>query len=186
MCHEISLGQSNEEDGFFEVFDWATAKQGDFERWLLNNEKTFLHADVCRLLASWSAGGESTASFNIAELIVNPKDGRIAHLLIKHPESGLDLRVGIEYSRSAFSENLPLVIRMALAFEGDINHLWSEVSRGEAETLRGKDWKYLSLRKEIQIDNKTFSFIYECENGKTYQEELLRSLSSRNKTSNEN
>jgi hypothetical protein len=182
LCPPI-IAEQLEEDDSPEVFEWAKSKSGDFEQWLLKNENNIRQADVCRLLASWSDEKIGTASFNIAEFIVNPKPNSNTSLLVRHHESGSILRVAVKYSRFDHLHDEPLIIRIALTLGGDPNNIWSDIGRGQAETLREKDWKYLSLRKEIQINNKIYSFIFHCENGMTYQEELLRRLSSRNKAS---
>jgi hypothetical protein len=171
----ISAKELQEESESSRVFEWATAKPGDFERWLLKNEKLLAQHDACRLLVSWRVEGASTANFNISEFLVRPDDDRDTRLLIKHRESGLDLRVGVSYQPS-YLENNPFIIRMALAFEGDADVVFWTVSRTQAETLREKDWKYLSLAKEMEIGNKVYSFIFHCENGKTHQKDFRRIL----------
>jgi hypothetical protein len=158
------------------VFEWATAKPGDFQKWLLNNEKILDQCDACRLLVSWSDEKASTANFNIAEFLVQPSDDRDTKLFIRHLESGVALRIGVNYSPSYLLRNEPFIIRIALAFEGDVDNVFNELSRAQAETLREKNWKYLSLTKEIQIDKKIYSFIFHCENGKTYQKMLRQGL----------
>jgi hypothetical protein len=176
-CPNINANQLDENDNS-RVFEWTKAKSGDFQRWLMQHEKLLGQCDACRLLVSWSNEGEAvgTADFNIAEILVLPEDSSNTKLLIRHPESGINLRVGVDYAPSYLSRNEPLIIRMALAFEGDAKGVFYELDRTQAEALREKSWKYLSLTKDIKIGKRIYSFIFHCENGKTYQKMLRRSL----------
>ncbi|HVG28098.1 MAG TPA: hypothetical protein VM864_00105 [Pyrinomonadaceae bacterium] len=100
-------------------------------------------SDACNVTTYWvEEGGGSTSRFNVGAFNVSPTDERITKSF-KHQESGLTIRVGVEY----FEESPERRVRLAIAFTGEPESIFEEFERAEAETFRGKGWTGMSVSK---------------------------------------
>ena len=65
-------------------------------------------------------------------------------------------------------------LRIALALEGAPADVFDTVSRTEAATIRGKEWKNLSAVKPTHLSSLRYVFTFTCENGKSFMNPLNR------------
>jgi hypothetical protein len=132
----------------------------EYMQWLNQNKRLFKRCDICELNFSWfnEVTKFSIAVNNAASFFVGPEDEHVSWL-IPNPDSGLDVRVGVQYVqiRKGIWQ-----IRTALAFEGDVDDIFSETSRSEAQTARDKDWKYVMVRKDTAIKYIHYTFSLSC------------------------
>jgi hypothetical protein len=148
------------------IFYEKSGGHEELRRWLQENGRLLDRGDVCTLNVSWmneETKGNSSAVHNVASFLVVPEDEEVTRL-IRDTESGLDVRVGVQYHpiKSGLSE-----IRIALAFEGAPDDIFYEISRGEAKAIRQRKWKFLEAAKDIRIASLRYTFYLTCENGRT-------------------
>lgn len=82
--------------------------------------------------------------------------------LFTHQESGVNISVGVEQVRGII-ENAPRRIRIAISFTGKPEDVFDEIERAEAETFYDKNWRGLSVSKNIRVANRTYTFSFACE-----------------------
>jgi hypothetical protein len=147
------------------IFYWKSGGLEELHRWLKDNEGLLDRGDVCAVGYSWSDEKTkiSTSNYSVADFLVTPDDEEVTRL-IRDAESGLEVRVGVQY--------LPLKsgtsgIRIALAFEGATEAVFSEISRGEASAVREKGWKFLEAVKSIQTAGRLYRVYLNCSSPET-------------------
>ena len=147
------------------IYRWPPNDLDGLQRWLKSNASLLERGDACSRGFYWSDKQNkfSTSNYELASFVVIPDDDEITYT-VHESESGVDVRVGIKFQlvNKAVSE-----IRVALAFEGDPEDVFNEVSRAEARSMRDNTWKLLEGTKPIQSGNRVYRFHLICENGKT-------------------
>jgi len=146
------------------LFEWNSRGTGEFDLWLNENKRLLGRCDVCDLNVSWK--NEEARAYssvhNIAVFLIGPADEQVSRV-IRHIESGVDVRVGVQYfpAKPGISQ-----IRIALAFEGLPDDIFYEITRSQAETLRDKEWKFVTAMKEMRVKNLRYTFSLTCTNSK--------------------
>ena len=168
---------ANEHQSLTAPFYWD--EKHDVHKWLKENESSLKRGDGCSLTSSWlneeTPASPSGSVHEIASFVTIPEDEEMTKV-IHDPGSGLDIRIGIRYLPGGPGGSY--VLQIALAFEGSPDGAFDEIGRGEAETLRYTNWKWLTAVKSVRVANLRYRFSLGCENGRTFKS-FLRRPSSR-------
>ncbi|MGB7208885.1 MAG: hypothetical protein WBD27_09525 [Pyrinomonadaceae bacterium] len=109
----------------------------------------------------------SSSWFLVGEFPLELEDDAITKSF-RHQESGVDVSVGVEQVKSIF-KNESKSLRIALSFAGKPENVFDALDRAEAETLYDKNWKLISVTKNIQIANRIYTFTFGCARMKNRQ-----------------
>ena len=121
--------------------------------------------DVCKVLSSWTGGGVRTSQFGVGEPFrVKVGDGATTRALA-HPESGLTVKVGVEYFGVAGPRR---EVRLAIALAGGPGGVFDEVDRAEARTLHGPGWAGLVVVKAVRLGGREYTYSFDCVNAKVW------------------
>ena len=147
------------------LYYWKSQGNDDVYRWLKVNEPLMIHGDACTVGYYWfdEKTKVSTSNYLVASFVVTPEDEEVTRI-IRDTESGADARVGVRYHAvdSEMSE-----IWIALAFEGDPDDVFDEMSAVKARSIRDRNWRLLEVEKPLQSGSRLYEFHLTCENGRT-------------------
>ena len=114
--------------------------------------------DVCKVTTYWvERGVGSTSRFNVGDpFAVAVADEQVGKSFT-HAESGLTVRVGVEYF------DTPRRVRLALALAGDpAAGVFEETERAEAETFHSRDWRGMSVSRSIRVGAREYTYTFDC------------------------
>jgi len=103
----------------------------------------------------------SSSRFSVGKFPLELEDDAITKLFLRQ-ESGISISVGVEQVRGIF-ENEPRRIRMAMSFVGKPEDVFDEIESAEAESIYDKNWRWLSVSKNIKVANRIYTFTFGCE-----------------------
>jgi hypothetical protein len=168
-------------ESFVPPFYWKPSN--DVNKWLKDHESFLQRGDGCSLNRSFvnsQARSYGSAVNNVALFMIAPGDDLEENSTMIHDEvSGLDIRVGARYLSGDAMEELEI----ALAFDGEPDNVFNEITAAEAHSLRDKNWKYLTLVKKIQLGDVEYRYSLACENGKTFMSFLRKPAKHRRRSS---
>jgi hypothetical protein len=146
------------------TFRWRP--RGDMVPWLKQHRRRLQTGDACRLLASWKDDDVEygSALHNIAEIILEPRDGEATYL-VHEAAPGLAIRLGVRYH---LEETRQLTLSVAMAAGDPSEDAFASLNRVEADTIRGKRWTFVTIRKPIRRGPRLYTFHFTCENGRTF------------------
>jgi hypothetical protein len=82
-----------------------------------------------------------------------------------HAESGVNISVGVEQVIGIF-EGEPRRMRIAMSFIGKPEDVFDEIESAGAESIYDKNWRWLSVSKNLQVANRIYTFRFGCERNK--------------------
>ena len=113
----------------------------------------------------WDSEAKASSSrFSVGTFPLKLEEDAITKYFLHH-ESGVSISVGVGQVRSIF-EDEPRRIRMAISFVSKLEDIFDEIERAEAESIYDKNWRWLSVSKNIRVANRIYTFTFGCERSK--------------------
>ena len=118
--------------------------------------------EMCRLTVSAVQRNPFQASSRelVGEFPLTFENDKLAKNL-RHEESGVEISMGVEVIEGMSKTK---VIRLGISFqrEGD-DSVFESLDGVEAQTFYDKNWRALSVSKNIEKNNRTYTFEFSCE-----------------------
>ena len=125
--------------------------------------------DACWVNAYWWSDQSKIGSGNMILGRFTAKIGRESTLrTFKLGDTDLIVTVGVEYEYdNIFSEKPPTSIRLAIAaLLKEEKNLFGSTESSQAVTAHGKKWSYLSVSKNVRVENLVWTVHLNCESSK--------------------
>lgn len=117
--------------------------------------------EVCRLTVSSMQRNpfQATSRELVQEFPLVLDDSKLSKEVL-HQASGVLISMGVEV---LLVVDKPKVIRLAISFGPDVNSVFEALDGVEARTFYDKNWRALSVSKNIEKPNRIYTFEFSCE-----------------------
>ena len=114
----------------------------------------------------WDNESKSSSSRSLVGKFPLELDGDQLVKELKYSKTSTNVYVGVEQITSVSSQKTK-TLRVAISFDGNAENIFDELNRAEAETVYDRNWRFLSVSKNIKIEHRVYTFTFSCEKENT-------------------